>query len=158
LWIVTNADLLAELQRQTKLLRDILSEQQTIRRLLFLQTKPGPIKIRLIAERKRGNMDILQYEADLPVVPPGTDVESQELTITAGAETEVQALAVDVLLATFEVPQDSTVVLSLVWIDDGGNRSAAKTQDFVALDTISADAPGDFGEIRLVGERRTEDT
>lgn len=102
-------------------------------------------------------MDILTYEADLPDVPEGTDVQTKELTVTVdGTAREPQSLPLDAAVATFEVPQDSSVTLSLVYVDDGGNRSAARDQTFTAADTIAPDAPGDFGEIRLTGERREE--
>lgn len=119
--------------------------------------RPEPFTIRLISERRENDMDILTYEADLPDVPEGTDVQTKELTVTVdGTAREPQSLPLDAAVATFEVPQDSSVTLSLVYVDDGGNRSAARDQTFTAADTIAPDAPGDFGEIRLTGERREE--
>lgn len=119
--------------------------------------RPKPFTIKLISERRENDMDILIYEADLPAVPEGTDVQEQELTITVdGVARDPQNIPLESAVATFEVPQDSEVSLSLVYVDDGGNRSAAREQTFTAIDTIAPDAPGDFGEIRLTGERREE--
>lgn len=99
-------------------------------------------------------MDILTYEANLPAVPSGTDVASQLFDVSVdGTAQPQQTLGKDATTATFEVPQNSNVTLSLVYVDDGGNQSAPRTQEFVAKDTIAPDAPGDFGEVKLVGER-----
>lgn len=41
--------------------------------------------------------------------------------------------------------QDATVILTLVDIDDAGNRSQPAIREFVALDTIPPAAPGELG-------------
>lgn len=103
-------------------------------------------------------MDFLTYEATLPTVPAGTDVVSQQLVVSAdGAAVLSQELAVDATTATFEVPEGSTVDLALAYTDNAGNLSPPRTQSFVAQDTIAPDAPGDFGEMRLVSERTVPD-
>ena len=116
--------------------------------------RPKPLTITLISEERRNDMDFLTYEATLPVVPAGKDVDTQELTVSVdGTAQPLQTLDAAATVATFEVPQDSSVTLSLVYVDDGGQRSAPREQTFTALDTIAPDAPGDFGEVRLVSER-----
>jgi len=116
--------------------------------------RPKPLTIKLISEERRNDMDFLTYEATLPVVPAGKDVDTQELTVSVdGTAQPLQTLDAAATVATFEVPQDSSVTLSLVYVDDGGQRSAPREQTFTALDTIAPDAPGDFGEVRLVSER-----
>lgn len=101
---------------------------------------------------------MLVYEADLPEMPSNIgDIAKQTLTVgytaTDGTEvSESQDLSVTDTVATFRVPQDVSVTLSLVYVDDAGNVSAPSTQSFHSLDTIPPDAPGAFGEIRLVDE------
>ncbi len=116
--------------------------------------RPQPFTTTLISERTENNMDLLTYSAALPTVPAGTDVVSQLFDVSVdGAAQPQQSLGKDVVSALFEVPQDSTVVVSLVYVDDAGNSSAAQTQSFVAKDTIAPEAPGAFGEIKLVSEK-----
>lgn len=99
-------------------------------------------------------MSLLTYEATLPAIPGGTDIDEQSLVVTVdGTARDPQLLGQDATTATFEVPQGSSVDLSLKYIDDAGNESAPRTQSFVAIDTIPPEAPGVFGEIRLIGER-----
>jgi hypothetical protein len=123
-----------------------------------LLPQPQPFTVRLISERREGDMDLLTYEATLPTVPPATDVASQVFSVTAnGTAQPEQTLDKTATAATFEVPQAASVDLALVYVDDGGNRSAPRTQSFVANDTIAPDAPGEFGEVRLVSERQVPD-
>lgn len=99
-------------------------------------------------------MDFLTYEATLPSVPAGTDVASQTFTVTVdGTAQPSQSLGKDATTATFEVPQDSSVLVSLTYVDDAGNSSAAQTLEFVATDTISPAQPSNIGPVTLVSER-----
>jgi hypothetical protein len=103
-------------------------------------------------------MDLLLYEATLPTVPAGTDVASQVLSVSAnGTAQPDQTLDKTATTAQFEVAQGSSVDLSLVYVDDGGNRSAPRTQSFVANDTIPPEAPGEFGAVTLISERQVPD-
>lgn len=111
--------------------------------------QPGPINAILKEEPMAG---ILVYDVGLPPIAEGSDTASRELTLTVGdGQPEVIPLGADPTVR-IRVPQDSAVVLSLVNIDDGGNRSEPSTQSFTALDTIPPEAPGPFGEIKLVAE------
>ncbi len=115
---------------------------------------PKPFTVTLISERTEDDMDFLTYSATLPKVPAGTDVTTQLFDVSVdGTAQPQQSLAKDAGTATFEVPQDSNVSLSLVYVDDAGNKSAPQAQAFVAKDTIAPEAPGAFGEITLTGER-----
>lgn len=103
-------------------------------------------------------MDLHTYEATLPTVPTGTDIASQHLVVTVdGAEQSTQELGIDATTATFTVPENSTVKLTLDYHDNAGNESGKAEQEFVAIDTIPPDAPGPFGEIKLVSERTVPD-
>jgi hypothetical protein len=86
-----------------------------------------------------------------PVVD--VDVVSRVLTVTVGGEEPSErsfpGSSVDFGLLT--VPQDSTVVLTLVDVDDSGNKSVPAVVEFVAADTLPPTQPGGLG-VTLVGE------
>ena len=100
-------------------------------------------------------MDFLTYEATLPPVLPNTDVTNQVFTVSVDgvAVGNPQELDATALTATFEVQQGANVLVSLRYRDEAGNLSEPQEQSFVAVDTIAPDAPGPFGEIRLISER-----
>jgi hypothetical protein len=122
------------------------------------QFTPAPLTVKPISERRENDMDFLTYEATLPVVPPNTDITKQDLVLVVDHVVQPTIeLPVDAKTVTFEVPQDSHVVLTFRYIDDAGNSSADTTQEFDAKDTIAPDAPGNFGEIKVVSERTVPD-
>ena len=86
-------------------------------------------------------------------VPVDRDVVSRELTVVVGGEVvETKSFAgSDVLLGEVSVPQDAAVVLTLVDVDDAGNRSQPAVVEFIAKDTIAPVQPGAFG-VSLVRE------
>ncbi len=111
--------------------------------------QPGPISAILKEERMAGT---LVYDVNLPAGGQD-DVVSREFSVQVNDGTpDLFQLTNDVLVQRIRVPQDSSVLLSLVNIDDAGNRSTPSTQTFAAKDTIPPDAPGPFGEITLVAE------
>lgn len=86
--------------------------------------------------------------------PVDADVVSRELTVVVGgsqvSQTTYTGSTTD--LGEVTVEQDSEVTLSLVDIDDAGNRSeAAVYGPFMATDTIAPAQPGSFG-VTLVRE------
>ena len=108
----------------------------------------------LSVEQIRGTSmaDSLTYTISAgPVVD--ADVVSRVLTVViAGEEPSERRFpgsAVDFGLLT--VPQDSTVVLTLVDVDDAGNESVPAVVEFVAADTLPPSQPGGLG-VALVGE------
>lgn len=102
--------------------------------------------------------DTLIYDVQLPAVPPGQDIESQQLIIIVDNVIDGQ-LVVDkhtLVIGNVRVPQDSLVRLELRYIDDAGNLSVnAAVNEFVAKDTITPPDPSSFGVI-LVGEEDSE--
>lgn len=96
--------------------------------------------------------DVLTYQVSVgPAVDH--DVVSRELSfVIDGGEPVVASFSGDTTdLGLVSAPQGSSVVLSLVDIDDAGNRSDAATLEFVAADTFPPAVPGSFG-VTLVGE------
>jgi hypothetical protein len=75
------------------------------------------------------------------------DVTGRQLTVVVNGEVlstiELAGSATD--LGEIKVEQNANVALSLVDIDDAGNRSQAAVLDFVATDTIPPAQPGLFG-------------
>lgn len=103
---------------------------------------------------------LLRKEANMALVysvtagaPVDGDVVSRELTTVVGGEVVSTKFFAgsDVLLGEVSVPQDSAVVLTLVDIDDAGNRSQAAVVEFTATDSIAPAQPGSFG-VSLVRE------
>ncbi len=127
----------------------VLVAKVILRRLV---PKPGTIVIRLVKE-DRG---MLLYEAILPEMPTGTDIVRQHFSVEAEGVVEEQDLTPDATTVTFRVKSDVNVTLSLVYVDDAGNVSAPSTQSFLSKDTIPPDAPGAFGEIKLLDEEADE--
>lgn len=87
-----------------------------------------------------------------PVVD--ADVVSRVLTVVVGGEEPSErsfpGSSVDFGLIT--VPQDTTVVLTLVDVDDAGNKSVPAVVEFVAADTLPPSQPGGLG-VTLVSEK-----
>lgn len=85
--------------------------------------------------------------------PVDKDVASRELSVTInGNATPVATFpgtATD--LGNISVDQGATVSMTLVDIDDAGNRSQPATVEFTAADTIPPAQPGSFG-VTLVRE------
>lgn len=102
-------------------------------------------------------MDFITYKATLPEVPAGTDVVSQEFTVEAnGSSVLTETITVGGTPSNFEVPQDSNVTATLVYIDDAGNRSEARVLAFVATDAFAPAEPGEIS-VEAVSERTAPD-
>lgn len=129
----------------------------TVGRVRFILNRPGQITFVATGQRKVRDMSLIQFKVVLPpVVDP--DVVGRELTVQVGdGVPEVEAIDNEALEAVgFEGPQDSAVKLSLVNIDDAGNRSVPSVLEAVLLDTIAPAQPGDMA-IVAIGERVEEE-
>lgn len=100
--------------------------------------------------------DVLTYRVS--VDPAAADVVERVLTVTVDGQEVVdaaktfEASATD--LGTVSVPQGSAVVLSVVDVDDAGNKSDPALLAFAAEDTLPPAAPGGLGVV-LVGEEES---
>lgn len=99
--------------------------------------------------------DLLTYAVSVGPVVDGDVVERQLVVAVDGVVpvdefTVFPADATD--LGTITVPQGSSVVVTLVDVDDAGNRSEPAVLEFVAEDTLPPAAPGSLG-VTLVGEK-----
>jgi hypothetical protein len=116
--------------------------RREIRRLTMSRRRP-----RLVVRfgRKEPNSMALVYGVSAGA-PVDHDVVSRELTVAYGDATSGKTFdgtATD--FGEIVVPQDSEVTLTLVDIDDAGNRSEPAVVTFTALDTIPPAKPGEFG-------------
>jgi hypothetical protein len=111
-----------------------------------------PVGLRVVLQRGETMANVLTYNVSVNA-PVDGDVVSRELTVTVnGVELMVvNALGSATDLGFVDVPQDSLVVLSLVDVDDAGNRSAPATVEFTAVDTLAPAQPGGFN-VTLVSE------
>ena len=110
-----------------------------------------------------------RYIATFPTPPdPATTpktklpVSQQFAVAVLGAIVFSSEYAMDILASdAFEVAEESEVELTLTYTDASGLVSAPRKQTFTVApipDTIPPDAPGEFGEIKLVEEVPVEPT
>jgi len=97
--------------------------------------------------------NVLTYSVSA-AAPVDGDVVTRLLTLVVNGEdqgtAELPATAAD-NLSVFSVPQDAEVVLTLVDVDDAGNKSEPAVLTFTATDTIPPQQPGALG-VTLVSE------
>ena len=118
----------------------------------------APIGFSVALHKGETMANVLTYSVSA-AAPVDGDVVARLLTFVVNGEyqgvTELPATASGVL-KTFSVPQDAEVVLTLVDVDDAGNKSEPAVLTFVALDTIQPAQPGSFG-VTLISESTTVD-
>lgn len=139
------------LENQKRLLRWSQLRFNRIDSLLYdllLKSKPGKIYILVTGERAMA----ITFKVVLPPVS-APDVVKRELSVKIGDAdpifTELAADATEV--DELEGAQDAEVEVSLVDIDDAGNRSEASVATAVLADTFAPPKPGELG-IELTGE------
>lgn len=95
---------------------------------------------------------MLEYKATFPPTT-ANDVVTREVTMTInGGTPDVSTYPVTTGEFNFFAPDNATVSLFLVDIDDAGNRSQpSPSTEFTATDTLPPPAPGAIG-VTLVGE------
>ena len=95
---------------------------------------------------------MLTFSVDLP--PAGaSDVTTRELSVKVGeSDAVIRTLAgSDVEAGGFEGEQDTEVFLSLIDVDDKGNRSEPREQTATLFDNLAPPQPGQLG-IRVTAE------
>lgn len=122
--------------------------------LQSMEKKPAaPVLLGVVQLRSDESMaDVLSYTVTA-ALPVDADVVSRLLTITVNGEdmgtVDVPVDATE--LSVFSAPQDADVTLTLVDVDDAGNKSEPAVYSFVATDTIAPAQPGGLG-VTLTGE------
>jgi hypothetical protein len=134
------------LLKLNKVLEDIKALKFT------LAYKPGSLTLIQTGE----TMDIISFKVVLPTVVDA-DVESRELSVKIGdADAVVTAVAKDAVEVNgLSGPQDAAIELSLVDIDDAGNKSQASVLNTVLTDVFPPATPGELS-IQQTGETTVE--
>jgi hypothetical protein len=127
------------------ILDDIANELDDIR---FSLSRPGTLTLCLLEQ----NMSTISFKVALPQLLD-SDVVNRELSVQVGdLPPDVRTLPKDAIEeADYSGPQDAPVRLSLVDIDDAGNRSIASTLDAVLLDVFPPAQPGELA-LTVTGE------
>jgi len=160
-------DLQRQLDHQESILKklrfeqlELISQTSHIRQLIIdsVRKKLGPLGYIITSERNATGMaDIISFNVSLPP-KSAPDVVSRELSVKVGDNpAETRVYPPEALVATgFEGPQDIGVQISLVDIDDSGNRSEPSVLGFLLADLVPPPTPGTLG-IVVVQERFDED-
>ena len=109
----------------------------------------------MVEEVRSNNMaDVLTYRVSVGA-PESADVVERQLVVAVGDSATVDVFKVfpgDATdLGEVSAPQGASVLLTLVDVDDAGNRSEPAVLEFVAEDTLPPAQPGSFG-VTLVRE------
>lgn len=146
---------LEEHKRLLKKLRyeqlELIARVGSIERLIddcVCKRRLGPVGFKITNERNENMADMIQFKVNLPP-KAAPDVVSRELVVViANGDPDVRVLDAEASeVAGYEGPQDSTVNVSLVDVDDSGNRSEASTVDFVLVDLVPPPMPGELGVV-----------
>jgi hypothetical protein len=126
---------------------EIAALRRSVDRLTLSMRRPLVV-VRLTLQEQ--HMLVYSVSAGPPV---DADVVSRELTVViagvAGTPATFGGNATD--LGEIKAGQGDEVTLSLVDVDDAGNRSQAAVVTFQATDTIPPATPGEFG-VSLIRE------
>ena len=141
------------------LLKELITETIAVLRLLrallwWLTVSPdGFGKLVQIEERMLSMGKVFDYSLELLPVKPGVD--SQRLVVTVdGTSRDPIALAADATSVTItDLPEGSSVTLSLDYLDSAGNDSANVEVALIVTDEIGPDAPDGFGALTQIAER-----
>ena len=121
---------------------------------------PGPVAIRATGEVRVTiggiEMDQIRFVVTVPAEDTA-DVVKREVTVTLADGTvltgEVSGRTSGES-AEFSGPQDSQVTISVVNVDDAGNKSEPRVKVETLLDTFAPPEPGEIG-LRATGETTT---
>lgn len=122
----------------------------TVSGSVFLSGAPAMPGVLEVIQTEKEN-DMLLFDVILPS-PGAGDVVKRELTIARdGVDPIVLETDGDAAALSSKAPQDSELTLTLVDIDDAGNRSEPRVQTVTLADTIAPPQPGEMG-IVVTGE------
>lgn len=152
--IIQTVRLLASLEEVTNSITEVVDSNSSMKReirklskLIALRT-PGLVWLKVVREES----EMLVFVLTLPP-KSAPDVVSRELTVKVG-DAEPQTLSPgvdDTESIELSGADNASVTGSLVDIDDAGNRSEARTFEFVLTDTIAPAQPAEVG-VRVVRE------
>lgn len=113
---------------------------------------PGILSIRVTSERHTDMADKLKFVVAVPAADGDVVKRLLSVELPDGELLEAEVAGKDAVeSAEFEVDQDVSVKISVVNVDDAGNKSEPREQTFLILDTIAPAQPGELG-VRVVSE------
>lgn len=120
-----------------------------IRSVFFRPAEVVQLQVAQIGRNHMADKLVYSVKSD---APSAADVVARVLTVSVdGVENASQFGAGVTDFGTVEVVEGASVVLTLVDVDNAGNRSEPASVSFVAADTLPPGQPGGFG-VTLVGE------
>lgn len=123
--------------------------QELLRELVDRPLQPGPIYVFQREEVMANRFRTLVF------LPPVVDTDTVKMELSClvnGVAEPVRPFEKPFASETeYIFPQDATVNLSLVNVDDAGNRSSPSERQFVVTDTVPPAAPGELG-VQIVEE------
>jgi hypothetical protein len=123
---------------------------------LLLKSSPGPVLIIITGEDTMA--DLITFNIVLPPVG-APDVVVRELTISIeGKDTIVQNVdPIVTIISDLSGPQGAEVSVSLIDVDDAGNRSAQANASIILADNFGPSTPDQIG-FELTGEVHVADS
>ena len=120
-----------------------LNEIEATQKKLLFRLGPGKITVQIIGENRMS--DSLLFVVYLPP-KSAPDVVARELTVEINGSIQVLELDADSSeVPALSGPDGASVILSLVDIDNAGNRSEASVFSTELKDTIAPPKPGMLG-------------
>lgn len=143
-----NTERLNKLIAQQEVILDIIetrfAEIETLLYDLLLRSGHA-VNIRIIPTGEKVMADKLLFNLILPP-KAAPDVVEREVVIKIGdVETQLNIPGDQTLIEAYEGDQGALVTVSLIDIDDAGNRSPASVATIELLDTFPPPAPGQIG-------------
>lgn len=117
---------------------------------------PGAVAIRHTGEQLRASedeMDLIKFVVQVPEEATADVVRRDVQVIFADSTTDADQVPGRAAAESkeFKGPQDSTVTVRVENVDDAGNVSASREQQFTLADTFAPPQPGEIG-LRATGE------
>jgi len=136
--------------------------ESIVRNLFPPPPMPGAVRVRTTGEQLRSeetDMDLIKFVVQVPEEAT-PDVVRRDVTVlfADGTQDTDQAAGRDAVeTKEFKAPQDSTVTVRVENVDDAGNVSPAREQQFALSDTFAPPEPGEIG-LRTTGEEYVPDS
>lgn len=126
----------------------------SVKRWVDSQSPPLPKELRFVVTGQffQGDQKMLRFKVALP--PRGaSDVTTREFSLTIGSDAPITRTLPGDALETeeFEGADNSSLLASLVDVDDAGNRSPERAATGTLTDTIAPPQPGELGFV-VTGE------
>ena len=122
----------------------------------FQFSTPGQLQIVFTKKRRMGHMDTISFKVVLPTLLDA-DVVSRELTVQVSDLPPVVATLDTAATESdgYSGEQDAPVTVTLVDLDDAGNRSEPSTLSVTLTDTFPPAKPGELSLVQT-GEEVTQ--